>query len=359
MGPVAPAQGKRESAQGSRPKDGLPKTAAEGLYSCTPCDRGFDSARDLAAHTAGHTHCEHPGCTFAAQRKRVLEHVKTAHRVEGQAQEGDGGAVRDAAGRVLLPPALLDLIPPRYRSAAAVGDSEEEITRWREERKRKYPTAEQAQVKKAQADARAERGGLVDNGRHAGSRLPLLPHHAVHCAAAGGRAPRPHAPPHAASPSQGGSGHKRAREKVGQEEDAAPGTEVVDAGEEEDEEPPEELPSGPSAAYAGPPLPAGPPVHAGGTGQGQGGGRKRQKEICKQYVFGGCTAGARCQYAHSAEAEAASSARPGRALLSKLLASEQEKETSITLQAIRYIVREGFFAGGVQAGQEAGEGSAL
>lgn len=309
-------EGQGKAVVGAK-KDGLPKTAAEGVYSCSTCDRGFDSARDLHAHTEGHTHCEHPGCTFAAQRKIVQEHVKKAHRVEGQPQEGDGGAVRDAQGRVLLPPALLDLIPPRYRSAAAVGDSEEEIAKWREERKRRYPTAAQAEVKKAQADARAERGGIVDRARPSGHRFPPPP--------------RPSAQTTAAEEL---TGHKRARQ-----EDAAPGTESVSS--EEDESPPEELSSGPAAVALLPPLPSPQAERQALSAHG----RKRHKEICKQYVFGGCTAGARCQYAHSAEAEAASSARPGRALLSKLLAAEGEKETSITLQAIRYIVRKGFFMG--------------
>lgn len=140
---------------------GMPKTAAEGRFPCVACDRGFDVERDLAAHCRTHERCPHApqekgGCTFEAVHKVVMAHVLKEH---ARKREGTGGS----GSGVTLPPSLLELIPEKYRGAAAVGSSEADIKRWREDRKRHFPTADRVAKRAEVAAVRADRGELPAN----------------------------------------------------------------------------------------------------------------------------------------------------------------------------------------------------
>jgi hypothetical protein len=53
---------------------------------------------------------------------------------------GDARSLSTQANNVRMPPGLLELIPPKYRFAATVGNSPEEIARWKEARKKHYPS---------------------------------------------------------------------------------------------------------------------------------------------------------------------------------------------------------------------------
>lgn len=45
-------------------------------------------------------------------------------------------------GRAKLPPSLAALIPDKYKNAVHVGDSAEDIAKWREERRKHWPSAD-------------------------------------------------------------------------------------------------------------------------------------------------------------------------------------------------------------------------
>jgi hypothetical protein len=64
------------------------------------------------------------------------------------------------AAAPFIPPDLLALIPEPYRAASRVGDSAEEIARWRAERRRHFPTDENVSRKRARAEACEETGQL-------------------------------------------------------------------------------------------------------------------------------------------------------------------------------------------------------
>ena len=60
--------------------------------------------------------------------------------------------------RVIVPPDLLALIPQAYRNAANIGDSPAEIARWKSERRRNFPTDAVIAAKRARAVEGAGRG---------------------------------------------------------------------------------------------------------------------------------------------------------------------------------------------------------
>ena len=71
------------------------------------------------------------------------------------------GAASHAAApavRVEFPPSLLDLIPPKYRSAASVGNTEAEVSKWRQQRRMRYPTDSNVARKSAAVEHAVERG---------------------------------------------------------------------------------------------------------------------------------------------------------------------------------------------------------
>lgn len=70
------------------------------------------------------------------------------------------GSGRRTGGGGVVPPALLALIPPKYLGAHLVGDSDAEIARWRQERRRNFPTEGRVAQKRQRDEERSERGQL-------------------------------------------------------------------------------------------------------------------------------------------------------------------------------------------------------
>lgn len=132
-----------------------PKTASEGAFSCKPCDRGFDSSKDLVAHSASHVKCHVATCEFSGSRRVVMEHVSREHRPK----QTDSGR-----SRVKMPASLLELIPPKYRAAHRLGDAEPDIDQWRLERKKRFPTAEVVAGKVAAKQESSFRGASESAG---------------------------------------------------------------------------------------------------------------------------------------------------------------------------------------------------
>ncbi|GFO11509.1 nuclear fragile x mental retardation-interacting protein 1-like [Plakobranchus ocellatus] len=101
------------------------------LYSCDTCDRGFKTQEKYQEHVAGHMKCPHKDCPFIAAPKLVHLHVAMQHRT---------GMARKVWNM----------------------ESEEDIKKWREERKRKFPTAENIAKKKEEAAQRLARGEVLE-----------------------------------------------------------------------------------------------------------------------------------------------------------------------------------------------------
>jgi hypothetical protein len=150
---------------GSRPPPPLPPSSSlpqKPLYPlyipsvavlyCEPCDKEFPTSAAMEAHNRSHESCRHPGCSFRASKKVVVAHYHSAH---GQFS-GSGYKLIDVEGQ---------------KFKVLLGTNEAEVNQWREDRKRKFPTAETISKKKEDADKLAARGGAIEDGRGSLSKL--------------------------------------------------------------------------------------------------------------------------------------------------------------------------------------------
>ncbi|XP_049865110.1 nuclear fragile X mental retardation-interacting protein 1 [Pectinophora gossypiella] len=96
-------------------------------YWCETCDRGFPNAGILAKHKQEHETCNIDGCKFTAHPKVITNHIKMQH---------SSGLFKKIA----------NLKNP------------EEIEKWREERKKRYPTKINVEKKAAETKEKIERG---------------------------------------------------------------------------------------------------------------------------------------------------------------------------------------------------------
>ena len=94
-----------------------------------------------------HEKCPYPGCTFSAIEKVLKDHISSVHKT----------------GEDKIPPSLLELIPEKYRYAATIGNNPDDIRKWREERKRRYPTQKNIEEKKNAQQAIEDAGGLAEH----------------------------------------------------------------------------------------------------------------------------------------------------------------------------------------------------
>ncbi|XP_047987171.1 nuclear fragile X mental retardation-interacting protein 1 [Leguminivora glycinivorella] len=94
---------------------------------CETCDRGFRTQDILEKHKQQHQKCNIDGCQFIAHPKVITKHIQMQH----------------ASGL--------------YKKIAKLQDPEE-IRKWREERKKKYPTKENVEKAAAAIKEKIERG---------------------------------------------------------------------------------------------------------------------------------------------------------------------------------------------------------
>lgn len=97
---------------------------------CDVCDRGFKNNAKKVEHYQQHIKCDEPGCSFEAHFKLVAIHKQNLHG----------------------PNALRIKV-----------ETPEEIQRWREERKRKYPSYSNVQQKADKMSKRERQGNVLDN----------------------------------------------------------------------------------------------------------------------------------------------------------------------------------------------------
>jgi Nuclear fragile X mental retardation-interacting protein 1 (NUFIP1)/Zinc finger domain/Zinc finger C-x8-C-x5-C-x3-H type (and similar) len=114
------------------------------LYYCEGCEKEFTQKIAYDAHCANHETCRHPGCTFSGTKKVVIAHFHGSHGL----YSGEGYKMIEVEGS-----------KKKYR--VLLGVSPEEIEKWRMDRRKNFPTAENTLKKKEQRDELRKAGGLV------------------------------------------------------------------------------------------------------------------------------------------------------------------------------------------------------
>ncbi|XP_014853536.1 PREDICTED: nuclear fragile X mental retardation-interacting protein 1 isoform X2 [Poecilia mexicana] len=96
---------------------------------CDTCDRGFKNQQKYDEHVLQHVKCSVPDCNFMAHVKLVAIHWENSHA--------------PGAKRIKL-------------------DTPEEIAKWREERRKNYPTIQNIERKKRVMEVREQIGGVLE-----------------------------------------------------------------------------------------------------------------------------------------------------------------------------------------------------
>jgi len=117
-------------AQGDGPQEfdpGCPGNLSQ--YFCETCDKDLKTEEQLKQHFSEHIPCAYPGCKFNAHFLVIEKHIRMAHA--------------NGIGAISL-------------------ETEEDIRKWREERKKNYPTKQKIAEKKAEIQLKMIRGEKID-----------------------------------------------------------------------------------------------------------------------------------------------------------------------------------------------------
>lgn len=101
---------------------------------CEPCDRDFRDADQLAEHRALHQKCGIDSCPFEGHEMMVSKHIQQQHST-----------------------GLYDRIKNL--------NTPEDIAKWREERRKKYPTKENVQMRQQIQEAKQKRGERLEDSK--------------------------------------------------------------------------------------------------------------------------------------------------------------------------------------------------
>ncbi|ETV90153.1 hypothetical protein H310_15013 [Aphanomyces invadans] len=141
----------------SHPNSAKPQASAASRpseWQCEPCEKHFAMKSQYDAHMLTHEQCWAPGCDFSASKRVVTSHYQVMH---GQ-YAGSG---------------LKEIEVEGQKFQVLVGNSPEEITKWREERRKKWPSESNVKRKNEQMGERVQAGDIPANKKLKTS--PALP----------------------------------------------------------------------------------------------------------------------------------------------------------------------------------------
>jgi len=140
--PSLPLPPSSSSSSSLSMQSGIHTTAPSAVKKyCESCDKEFPNTEALNAHLKCHEQCEFPDCPFSGTKKAVATHFASKHG----AYSGTGFKTIDVEGqnfRVLM------------------GTDPEEVSVWRAERRKHFPTADHAAKKMEAAQELAKSGGI-------------------------------------------------------------------------------------------------------------------------------------------------------------------------------------------------------
>jgi hypothetical protein len=110
-------------------------------WNCQSCKREFSLLKAYQEHMATHEKCTFDGCEFEGSKKVVSTHFQTAH---GE-YSGTGYKVIEVEGE---------------KFKVLMGTNSDEVEQWRLERRKKFPTAKNIELKQGQKKILQDAGGL-------------------------------------------------------------------------------------------------------------------------------------------------------------------------------------------------------
>ena len=132
------------------------KAAEAIIHYCEMCDKEMNSLSAYDAHCASHESCTVPGCDFKASKRVVQAHF---HSVHGQYQ-GSGYKTIDIEGQ---------------KFCVLMGTDVKEVEQWREERRKKFPTAIKQMLRDEVKDQLLEAGGILpQSDKNLGKRTKII-----------------------------------------------------------------------------------------------------------------------------------------------------------------------------------------
>lgn len=102
---------------------------------CEPCDRDFRAAEELAEHRQQHQKCGIDGCKYEGHELMVTKHIQMQH----------------SSG---LYEKIKNLSTP------------EDINKWREERRKRYPTKQNIEIRQQMQEAKQKRGERLEDPKN-------------------------------------------------------------------------------------------------------------------------------------------------------------------------------------------------
>jgi hypothetical protein len=122
-----------------------PKDKQSEEFYCDACEKSFEQKSAFDSHIATHERCSHPGCSFEGSKKVVAAHYHGTHGL----YSGTGYKTIDVEGQ---------------KFKVLMGTNEKEVEEWRAERRKRFPTANKAQLC-GEVDALISSAGGVPQSR--------------------------------------------------------------------------------------------------------------------------------------------------------------------------------------------------